>query len=394
MKLSKVEITNFRCFESLTIPLQSDVNVFVGVNGAGKTTILDAIAIALYEIVAANGGGGKRQRGWQKVTLRPSDIHISPGSASAIVGRKDFVQFKAEAVGFYEVSGFPSRTPLDKVTVIEWTDHIKYQPPSGFSYDTSQSENLSAVYRYFATLWQEVRKSDTKALIPFPVVAYYRASRRLTEMPKMGNVFELELAREGAFQQALDAGADFQAMCQWFYLRENAELREKVQVRQDSNYQFPDLKAARNALLRTLEGVKRVFFDENPPSLKVAFDRSGKPDEVFELEQLSDGYRCLLALVLDFARRLAQAHPNWENPLDAPGILLIDEIDLHLHPVWQQRIIPDLRAIFPNTQLIIATHSPHVVTTVESRCVQIAENAKLRQCPSPTFGARSSGCGF
>src|SRR4030042_109790 len=142
MKLSKVQITNLRCFESLTIPLQSDVNVFVGVNGAGKTAILDAIAIALYEIVAANGGGGKRQRGWQKATLRPSDIHISPGSASEIVGRKVFVQFKAEALDFYEVSGFPSRTPLEKGTVIEWTDHIKYRPPSGFSYDTSQSENL------------------------------------------------------------------------------------------------------------------------------------------------------------------------------------------------------------------------------------------------------------
>ena len=112
---------------------------------------------------------------------------------------------------------------------------------------------------------------------------------------------------------------------------------------------------------------------------------------MFELEQLSDGYRNLLALVLDFARRLAQAHPNWPNPLEAPGIMLIDEIDLHLHPTWQQRIVPNLHAIFPNTQLVIATHSPYVVTTVESRCVQIAENAKLRPCPTPaTFGARSS----
>ena len=61
MKLAKVEITNFRCFETLTIPLRPDVNVFVGVNGAGKSSILDAIAIALYDIVAANGGSGKRQ---------------------------------------------------------------------------------------------------------------------------------------------------------------------------------------------------------------------------------------------------------------------------------------------------------------------------------------------
>jgi predicted ATP-binding protein involved in virulence len=222
------------------------------------------------------------------------------------------------------------------------------------------------------------------------VIAYYRASRRLNEMPKMGNVFELELSREGAYHQALDAGANFQAMCQWFYLRENAELREKVQFRNDPDFQFPDLKAARNALLHALEGVKRVYFDENPPSLKVAFDRPGQADETMELIQLSDGYRNLLALVLDFARRLAQAHPNWSTPLEAPGILLIDEIEMHLHPTWQQTIIPDLRAVFPNTQIIAATHSPYVVTTVESRCVYIAERGRVRPCPAPTFGAKVS----
>jgi predicted ATP-binding protein involved in virulence len=109
-----------------------------------------------------------------------------------------------------------------------------------------------------------------------------------------------------------------------------------------------------------------------------------------ELSQLSDGYRNLLALVLDFARRLAQAHPNWPNPLEAPGILLIDEVELHLHPKWQQTIITDLHAVFPNTQIIVTTHSPYVVTTVESRCVHIAENAVIRPCPAPTYGARVS----
>ena len=77
MKLTQVYITYFRCFESLTVPLQPDVNVFVGVNASDKTTLLDAIAIALYDIVAANGGGGKRQRALQGVNLRPSDIHTA-----------------------------------------------------------------------------------------------------------------------------------------------------------------------------------------------------------------------------------------------------------------------------------------------------------------------------
>jgi len=393
MKLSKIEITNFRCFESFAIELQPDINIVVGINGAGKTTILDAIATALYDVVAANGGGGKRQRGWQKATLQAFDIHITPGSESAAAGRKDFVQFKAAAKDFYEIPGFPNTTPTGETAFLEWTDHIKYLPPDKFSYETSQSGNLSSIYQYFASLWQEIRRSESSALIPLPVVAYYRASRRLNEMPKMGNVFELELSREGAYHHALDAGANFQAMCQWFYLRENAELREKMQVRNDSDFQFPDLKAARTALLKTIEGVKRVYFDDNPPSLKVAFDRTGRADETLELIQLSDGYRNLLALVLDFARRLAQAHPNWPNPLEAPGILIIDEIELHLHPKWQQTVIPNLRAAFPNTQIIAATHSPEVLTTVRRENIHLlGSDHAIEQMPADvgTFGAESS----
>lgn len=393
MKLSKIEITNFRCFESLALELRPDINVIVGVNGAGKTTILDSIATALYDVVAANGGGGKRQREWQRATLQPSDIHIARGSTSAVVGRKDFVQFKAVAGLFYEVPGFPKKTPTGAPAFLEWTEHVKYLPPAGFSYDTRQSERLSSVYQYFAALWQEIRKSDAAALIPLPVVAYYRASRRLTEMPPMGNVFDLEVSREGAFVQSLNAGADFQSMCQWFYLRENAELREKMQVRHDPTYQFADLKASREALLRTLEGVKRVFFDDNPPSLQIAFARPDGGEETLELSQLSDGYRNLLALVLDFARRLAQAHPNWPNPLEAPGILLIDEIELHLHPKWQQTVIPNLRAAFPNTQLIVATHSPEVLTTVHRESIHLlGSDHAIEQLPADvgTFGAESS----
>jgi len=369
MKLKKIEITNFRCFETLTVPLHPDINVFVGVNAAGKTTILDAIAIVLYDIVAANGGGGQRQRKGQGVALRPTDIHISPGAEDTVTGRRDFVQFRAQAGDYYELPDFPLTTPSGEQRVIEWTDYIQYSPPNNFSYDTSKSERLNDIYRYFAALWQEIRRSDARALIPLPAVAYYRAHRRLSQMPKMGDIFSLQLERQDAFQNALNAGADYQAMAQWFYLRENQELRERLQLRDDPDFEFPDLRAARLALVRALDNVSRVFFDDNPPSLKVEFAGAAAAPNMLELEQLSDGYRNLLALILDFARRLAQAHPGWDNPLEAPGILLIDEIELHLHPGWQQTVIPNLQEAFPNTQLIVATHSPQVLTTVRKEQV-------------------------
>ena len=122
MKLTQIAITNFRCFESLRVPLQPDVNVFVVVNASGKTAILDAIAIALYDIVDSNGGGGEReplakiermgvdsivdandsrgserQRALQGVNLRPSDIHMRPGAEEPVSGREGFVQIRTQA---------------------------------------------------------------------------------------------------------------------------------------------------------------------------------------------------------------------------------------------------------------------------------------------------------
>ena len=398
MKLSRVEITHFRCFESLQISLRPDVNVIVGANGSGKSSILDAIAIALYEIVAANGAGGKRQRVLQNAALRSTDIYVESYAGDSSAGRKPFVQIRAQATDIYQAGDFAARSLLfdgspDFDPVLEWSQYVLYTPPNTFRYVNRASEQLSQIDRYFRAIWQEINSNGPHALIPLPAIAYYRARRRLNDMPALGDIFRATLGRTEAFVNALDAGTNFAAMCQWLYLRENEELRARPATIGADNHEFPDLSAVRFVLKSAIPGLTRVYFEGNPPRLMIEIEGKDGETHAMELEQLSDGYRNMLALFLDFSRRLVQANPNWPNPLEAPGILLIDEVELHLHPRWQQIVIPSLRAAFPNTQLIISTHSPAVLTTVRREQTHLlTSDHQFERLPDDvgTYGAENS----
>lgn len=94
----------------------------------------------------------------------------------------------------------------------------------------------------------------------------------------------------------------------------------------------------------------------------------------FNLNQLSDGEKNLITLVGDIARRLSIANPESDNPLDGNGVILIDEVDLHLHPKWQQLMIPQLEDIFPNCQFIVSTHSPQVLNHIQPENIILLNN--------------------
>ena len=120
--------------------------------------------------------------------------------------------------------------------------------------------------------------------------------------------------------------------------------------------------------------------------LRMEVEKSGKR---LTVNQLSDGEKCLMAMVGDLARKMAIANPVRDNPLVGEGIILIDEIDLHLHPKWQRMVIPKLTAIFPNCQFIISTHSPHVITHVQPECLYLLEQTStgmMAQRPRESYG--------
>jgi len=114
-----------------------------------------------------------------------------------------------------------------------------------------------------------------------------------------------------------------------------------------------------------------------------------KNGETIRLNQLSDGEKTMIAMIGDIARRLSMANPQMENPLEGDGVVLIDEIDLHLHPLWQRVIVSRLTEVFPNCQFIVSTHSPQVLSHVKAEHIFILKPSKddvLIEKPTESYG--------
>jgi predicted ATP-binding protein involved in virulence len=173
---------------------------------------------------------------------------------------------------------------------------------------------------------------------------------------------------------------------------ENQELRRKEEHGGALRGPQP-LDAVRQALEQMLPGLCKPRIDAETGRLVVDGENRAGGRLKLWLEQLSDGYQVMLGVVLDFALRLVQANPptpEFPNPLAAEAIMLLDEVDLHLHPTWQQRVIPDLLRTFPGTQFILTTHSPQVVTTVRKQHLRHLKDFQALEVPTETIGAESS----
>jgi predicted ATP-binding protein involved in virulence len=102
-----------------------------------------------------------------------------------------------------------------------------------------------------------------------------------------------------------------------------------------------------------------------------------KKNKIVTVNQLSDGEKCLIAMLGDLARRMAIANPQNPDPLTGNGVIIIDEIDLHLHPQWQRFVVPKLLEVFPNCQFFISTHSPNIITHVQPESLHFMEQTEM-----------------
>jgi len=395
MRLKTVTLKNFRCFESITLDLHPRLTVIVGDNGAGKTALLDGIASGLTPVLTHLSSANQRLGGRG---LKDSDFRLQ-----SFKGPRGKTQWSAADY---------TQIMLTNVDGLRWD----YWRPSG------SHKGVKPVETWGETKLKECidritasYNGDTPALTP--VFAYYGANRGIEVPERLRSVKHNYEHPTAALVDCFDAHSDFREMLAWFDLEESSELRENKNATDETYSPFASLEAVRDTVISVLGNAYR-----NPQfntRHKFILERVSDGAEML-VNQLSQGYQSMLALSMDFARRLALANryhdehrsdgstafieenlgilepwdpasdsgPFVQQPfLSAPAIMLVDEIDVHLHPSWQQRVLADLMRAFPLTQFIVTTHSPQVLSTVPSEAIRILRDGQVMSAPIGTEGA-------
>ena len=355
MRLKQVTIENYRAIDKLDVPLDPDLTVLHGPNGHGKTSVLSAIATGLGSILS----------------LLPDVSSVGPRKADQRGQR-------------------PLRVMLRTFDGVEWDRRRLVQRGMAKRRVPSERRLLKEAVGKIVVADQEGAEP-----LDLPIVAFYDTDRAVSDVPSPVRNSKMEFSRYAALEGALTRRrTGFTQFFKWFYIRENEELREQKE-RKDFNYRLKDLDAVRKAIERMVPGASGPRIKHGPLRFVLSVQSENGKWEELSLDHLSGGYRIVLALTADIAWRMAHGNPHLDDPLGSEAVVLIDEVDLHLHPEWQQRILVDLRRTFPNAQFIVSTHSPQVLTTVDPQHITHLhrEGGRIvaRQCPAqtPTYGAEA-----
>jgi len=352
MKVLSLHLINFRGIAELRVDFTERTTAFVGINGVGKSAILDALAIALSQLIWRINGNPQKARPIALDDIRQGTEFARISMTVHLRGRE-----------------------------VQWA--ITKNRKAGQNADPLRKSALDALNeaaKKLVDLWDHV-ESDRFELFDLPLAVYYDVNRAVLDIPirvreqLLNNPYE-------AYRDALDhGGADFKRFFIWF---RNQEDFENEQRRDHPEFRDLGLEAVRTAV-EVFTGFRELRIRRTPLRMTVV-----KQELELNVALLSDGERNMLALVGDMARRLRLLNPSLVNPNEGQGVVLIDEIDLHLHPGWQRSVASSLERTFPNCQFIITTHSPQVVSELVEESVYLLRDGQGLGHPQASYGLTSS----
>jgi len=358
MVIKKIEIENFKIFAKEEFSFQDDFNLIIGINGSGKTSLLRALAVSL--------GGWANAYIKDERNLRP----IEDNEVREIQHDKRFDKTKETIIRAYGYTNIIDRYANKKIGYVSWTRKRTEENPETITFGSIQYGSYSQLYNLnFSTLSSDILSHIEKGnSFDLPIIAFYECDR-LWEAKNPLNIeasAKTQYSRFDPYVDCFHTGANHKAIGEWLLKHELASLQQKKET--------PVLKAIKNAARCALENCQDISFDFEEGRVIVDFESHSVP-----FEHLSDGQRTILGLFADIARRVAILNPHYDGEANekTKGVVLIDELDLHLHPQWQMKIIDNLKTVFPKIQFICTTHSPILLRSIEKEKVLVLENGTL-----------------
>lgn len=368
MKIERITIQNFRCFENVQLAFDRQLTVIVARNGQGKSSLLDAIKIALWPYIAGFDLGS--------MTLDTTGINIDDVLREKLAAH----QMEWRLPCLIESSG--TVEPFESMDVIWHGDRFRDSVKKNSKTKNTAFSNAISLHGYAQVLERRIFANGKVEKSDLPMLGYYGTGRLWSQKKLAGKSEKLDqasLSRTWAYRDCLAPSSSYTDFSQW-YTRVFKSLRD-AQIRNLEKNLAPDaaiagdliapvraVQQAIDIILQAHTGWHTLEYSAEHDDLVLEHDEQGK----LKVNQLSDGIRNMLALVGDIAYRCYKlnTHHGEQAALLTHGIVMIDEIDMHLHPEWQQTVLPDLQRAFPNIQFIVTTHSPQVLSSIDAGCIR------------------------
>ena len=340
MYFERTEIQNFKGIEKMNLEFSSGVNLLIGNNGVGKTTVLEALALSIQTYFS-------RMNDIAKKSIKKDDVHFTSnlvGDASQHRVYSNPTVIKSEInLGGLEYSSEISREDETNATRTKYTG------------------------KEFAAAGRDLLNSQEAIL---PVICYFSTSRVVdTQKVSTNAVGKNKLNdRRCGYIDCLNATLDRKALTDWTFKMAMAEYKKGTAVAE-----YEAFKKAVGIFMQKMNDLEEIPLVEYTRDFEdITYAEDGK---TMLVNYLSAGYQSLLWMLMEISFRIALLNPELSDYSQAEGIVLIDEIDMHLHPRWQWKILGALHSSFPKVQFIAATHSPIIISSFkDAKLLSIGEN--------------------
>lgn len=336
MRIKTLTLKNFHGFVERTFDFSEQFTLMIGDNGSGKTAILDGTAVALGGFLSGISMVNSRH-------IRPDEIRLESFRLGNTVTVEP--QFEVEIICEAKIND----------------EDFYWERSLSSKKGKTTRKNAAQIIKYAENLQKDVSKGKKVIL---PVFAYHGTGRLWAQTSDTEDELFETGSRFLGYKNCLNPISNEKLFLKWFKKMTLISLQERNEPGEYKAVRYAIEKCLKSAKVKDIEsGIVSIEYRINDEQLMVNFDDG----RLLPFRMLSDGYRNVIGMVADIAFRMAVLNPFLEENAaeETPGIVLIDELDLHLHPKWQRNIVDDLKKAFPKIQFIATTHSPFIIQSLE-----------------------------